>query len=142
MRPTLNVWCWIALGCLITAGTAVAKNEVVVIANPETPTVTENMVQKVFLGKIVEVNGAAVIPVNLVVNAPARQVFMTHVMGDGEEKYTSYWTVRRYIGKGAPPREFSSAQDLIDYIRDTPGAIGYVNVDVPTGALKVLFKRP
>ena len=52
----------------------------------------------------------------------------------------AYWTVRRYIGKGAPPREITKSADLIRFVTTTPGAIGYVDAaDVQPG-LNVLLR--
>ena len=57
-----------------------------------------------------------------------------------EEKYTAYWTVRRYIGKGASPHELTSSADVINFVKSTPGAIGYIDeADVPPG-INVLLK--
>lgn len=49
--------------------------------------------------------------------------------------------VRRYIGKGKPPRELASSTDIIAFVQATPGAIGYVEeADLKSGANVLLRK--
>ena len=142
MKPLPKFRYLAACVSLLAAQPAFAQNEVLVVANPDCPEVTEAVILKIFLGKIVEIGGIPVVPVNMAPTTQERGAFLKHIMAMDEDKYTSYWTVRRYIGKGAPPREFLSSRDVIDYIHSTPGAIGYVRFGVPTESLRVLFKRP
>jgi hypothetical protein len=129
-----------AFGLMVRA--YASESEVLVVAHPNTPSMDGETLQKVFLGKVIMVNGVSVIPVNLAPGTAERRAFMDLVMGQGDEKFISYWTVRRYIGKGQPPKEFSSPQELLDYVRATPGAIGYLSGAVAKDGLVILLKRP
>jgi hypothetical protein len=45
------------------------------------------------------------------------------------------------VGKGAPPQEFGSLDEMLNYLVTTPGAVGYVPVArIPLGA-NVIFRR-
>ena len=78
--------------------------------------------------------------VNASRGSSVRDRFLQDYLHQDEDKYTAYWTVRRYIGKGASPRELSSSADVIKYVNSTPGAIGYIDeADVPPG-VHVLLK--
>ena len=105
-----------------------AGEGVVVIAHPDTPAITEDTLQKIYLGKVVEVDGRPIVPVNLSKGNILRFAFMQQVMAQDDDKFTAYWTVRRYIGKGSPPREFSSVREQLEFVRVTPGAVGYGEV--------------
>jgi hypothetical protein len=50
--------------------------------------------------------------------------------------------VRRYIGKGSPPREFGSIELQLEFLRNTPGAVGYLDAssEIEPG-LKTLLKK-
>jgi hypothetical protein len=148
MMPSMRIG-WIIVAFLLAlrgigiAPAAVSPSSVLVIAHADTPALTEDLLQRVYLGKVVEVNGQPVIPVNLAKGSALRKDFMERILAQDHDKFIGYWTVRCYIGKGCPPREFSSVEDQLEYIRSTPGAIGYVdgNIEVKPG-LKVLMKKP
>jgi len=135
--------CATALGAMGMTPAAVPRPSVLVVAHADTPSVSEDTLQKIYLGKVVEIDGKPVIPVNLARGNALRKDFMGQVLAQDDDKYIAYWTVRRYIGKGSPPREFSSVEEQIEYIRTTPGAVGYIdaNADVKSG-LKTLMRKP
>ena len=124
--------------------TAAPAQVLVVVANPDTPALNEDILQKIYLGKVIEVSGRPVIPVNLAKGDVSRKAFMEQVMGQDDEKFVAYWTVRRYIGKGSPPREFGTAKEQLEYVRATPGAIGYLRngVEIKQGLKLLLMKKP
>lgn len=123
-RPAL----WPALlPAVLWAAGAQAQTGIVVIANPSVPKTDLQSVQRIYTGRQIEVAGVAVVPVNLPGGAPAREQFLASVLNQDDEKYRAYWTVRRYIGKGAPPRELTTAAEIISFVQATPGAIGYVD---------------
>jgi ABC-type phosphate transport system substrate-binding protein len=141
LRPTLLVLLTMC-GTSLAPG-ARAPHGIAVVANPQTPMLDEETLQKIYLGKIVEVDGRPVIPVNLAKGTPLRQEFMEQVLSQDDEKFVAYWTVRRYIGKGSPPKEFDSIESQLDYLRSTPGAIGYVRAELAAEAgLKTLIRKP
>ena len=113
------------------------------VAHADTPALNEDMLQRIYLGKVVEIDGRPVIPVNLARGSALRRDFMGQVLAQDDDKFIAYWTVRRYIGKGSPPREFASVEEQMEFIRATPGAVGYVdaNVEVKPG-LKTVMRKP
>jgi hypothetical protein len=114
-----------------------------VVANVDTPVLSEETLQKIYLGKVVEVNGRAVIPVNLTKGNVVRKAFMEQVLTQDDEKFIAYWTVRRYIGKGTPPREFDTIEQQLQFLRATPGAVGYVDASIDvTRGLKMVLRKP
>lgn len=115
---------------------------VVVIGHANVPKVDEALLQKIFTGKVIDVGGVSVIAVNATLNHPTRTRFLQHYLNQDEEKYTAYWTVRRYIGKGTPPKEFASSAEVVNFVMNTPGAIGYVDeADVKGVNLHILLKK-
>lgn len=109
----------------LAMGEAVA-GDVVVIGSTGMGKLDAVMVQKVFTGKVIEVNGRHVYAVNIRPSA-LRDRFLRHFLDQDDEKYTAYWTVRRFIGKGVPPRELPGVEEVIEFVRNTPGAIGYID---------------
>lgn len=127
----------LALACW--AGPAAAG--VVVVGHATLGKVDGATVQKIFLGKVIEVAGVGVTAVNAQAGSTLRERFLRTYLEQDEEKYTSYWTVRRYIGKGAPPRELAGAAEVIQFVQGTPGAIGYVDEAELRPGVHVLLRK-
>lgn len=128
----------IALACV--AGESKAVGGVVVIGHPNLPGLDVRTLEKVYTGKIIEVNGIAVTPVNADSGSAVRSRFLQVYLHEDEDKYTAYWIVRRYIGKGAPPREISGSAAVIAFVKSTPGAIGYIDESDVVPGVNVLLK--
>lgn len=123
------------LGLLLMAGAASANDEMVVIASGALPKVDLATLQRLYTGRIVTVGQQAAIPLNLPAGDPLRKRFLEGVLGQTEEQYTGYWLVRRYVGKGAPPQEFATMEEMLRQLATTPGAVAYVPVSkLPPGA--------
>jgi ABC-type phosphate transport system substrate-binding protein len=101
--------------------------EIVVIGNSNVPKMDSVTIQKVYTGKVISVSGINITPVGVKTGTATRNTFLQGFLNQDEEKYTAYWTVRRYIGKGAPPAELASDADVIKYVQSTPGAVGYID---------------
>ena len=128
----------LALACV--AGESGAAGGVVVIGNANLTRLDGATLERIYTGKVIEVEGKPVTAVNANSGSTLRNRFLQVYLNQDEDKYTAYWTVRRYIGKGASPREMSSSADVINFVQSTPGAIGYIDeADVPPG-VNVLLK--
>jgi len=113
---------------------------IVVIAHPSVGHLDLSTLQRLYTGRAVEVAGTHVSVVNLVPDNPARERFLTQILGEDDEKFVAYWTVRRHVGKGTPPREFKSAAEVIEFVQATPGAIGYIPVAALKPGLNVVLR--
>jgi hypothetical protein len=130
------------LALILVAGTRPASAGVVVIGHPSLVGKLDlATVQRIFTGKVIEVRGVSVTAVNAHLGSPVRSQFLQVFLKQDEDKYTAYWTVRRYIGKGVPPRELASSADIISFVTSTPGAVGYVDESEVTPGLNVLLHR-
>lgn len=99
---------------------------VVVICHPDLPTLDKTELFRIYTGRMVRIDDTAVYPVNLKHGAPARSAFFEKVLGKSDDDYVSYWIVRRAIGKGVPPPELDDPEQVLDFVRETPGAVGYL----------------
>lgn len=114
---------------------------IVVIAHPTVHKMDLATVQRIFMGKAIEVDGVRVSPANGAATMPSRQRFLAQYLQTNEDQYVAYWTVRRYVGKGTPPHEVRQTAEMIDYVSKTPGAVGYLDEsELPPGMNVVLRK--
>lgn len=118
-----------------------ARAAVVVIGHPVLGKVDSATLQKIFTGKVIELDGIAVKAINIKGGSAVRERFLRTYLDQDEEQYVSYWTVRRYIGKGVPPRELGSSAEVIHFVQSTPGAIGYIDDSEVKPNLNVLLRK-
>lgn len=111
----------------------------VLIGHPGLPTLDARTVQRIYTGKMVELDGQPLAPANQP-PGPLRNRFLNEILGQDEIEYSAYWKVRRYVGKGVPPRELSSAE-IVRHVAATPGALGYVEESDVRPGVTVLLKR-
>lgn len=50
----------------------------------------------------------------------------------------SYWIKMIFSGKGDPPPIFKKAEDVIRFVSENPGSLGYLYSDQVTGAVRVV----
>lgn len=133
----------ILVACLVllTQARGVAGEEVLVIGHSALSKTDKATLQRIYTGRAVSIGQQPVAPINLPPGNPVRDDFLQLCLDQNEEQYTGYWLVRRYVGKGAPPMELGSVDEVVRHVQATPGAIGYVPVSkLPRGA-NVIFRR-
>lgn len=117
-----------------------AAEAVVVIGHANLKHLDARTVARIYTGRVIEVDGVSVTAINANVGNPLRERFLRIYLDQDEDKYTAYWTVRRYIGKGASPREIGNINDIIHFVTTTPGAIGYIKESDLRPGLNVLLR--
>lgn len=117
-----------------------ADTDVVVIANASVPPLDAPLLARLYTGRAVEVGSVQVVVVNAVPGSHVRDRFLNRFLQQDDDKYRAYWTVRRHVGKGIPPRELVTASEVIDFVQRTPGAIGYIETGDIKPGVRVLLK--
>ncbi|QDX82483.1 hypothetical protein B9N43_15320 [Denitratisoma sp. DHT3] len=136
----MNTTRLLSLLLLLSARSALADG-VAVIGSAELPKLDGVTIQKLFTGRIVEINGTRISVVNAVPGNAVRNRFLATFLNQNDEKYIAYWTVRKFIGKGQPPPELDSGAAVIRFVQSTPGAVGYIDAADLTPGLNVLSRK-
>ncbi len=80
--------------------------------------------------------GGNVKPVDQAKTSPVRDAFSREVLGKSVAAVEQFWTQAIFSGRAVPPVEKRSDADVLAYVRETPGAIGYVSAAAPTEGVK------
>lgn len=83
-------------------------------------------------------NGELVLPADLGAGAEAREWFSERVLGRSISEVKNYWQQNIFSGHKVPPPEFDREEEVAAYVRDHPGAIGYVSDPSKAGGNKIL----
>ena len=104
--------------------------------------IDKNILARIYTGRAVQISGISVKPVNMNAGDLARSDFIRDILQQSDDDYISYWIVRRAIGKGTPPVELNTVREMVDYVRSTPGAVGYIDTSQTVSGVKILLSLP
>jgi ABC-type phosphate transport system substrate-binding protein len=116
----------------------------VVIVNPRTPVegVDRSFLEDVFLKKVTRWPGdGSIRPVDQGPNSSIRRRLSEEVLGRSVEEVRSYWQQRIFSGRDVPPAELDSDAQVVSYILQHPGAIGYVSSGADVKGAKAISLR-
>jgi ABC-type phosphate transport system substrate-binding protein len=125
------------LAMLLPAATAAA--DYVVVVHPSNPvtSLTKTEASRLFLrSSTLWPNGEHVKPVDLAKGSPARAAFTKEILGRSMGAIDQYWTQSVFSGRAIPPPEKRSDAEAVAYVRENPGAIGYVAAGASTEGVK------
>ena len=108
----------------------------VVIVNKANPvsSLSESEVSRYFLKKSKTWNdGVKVEPMDLAEKHRVRQRFSQDIHGRVVSAIKSYWRQQVFSGRSAPPAEVRLEGDVLGFVSNIRGAIGYVSEDTPIG---------
>jgi len=115
-----------------------------VIVNPhnEITTIDRAFLRDAFLKKQTEWpaghQGGAIRPVDLSRKFVAHDQFAREVLQKTPAQLKTYWNQQIFSGKGVPPPEADTPEDVIAYVLANPGAIGYLPANASPGHAKLI----
>lgn len=112
----------------------VSYRVVVNAVNPVTR-LSRDQLSQIFLRKVtLWDNRQPVLPIDQAADSPVRRTFTKQIHGRTIASVQTYWQQQTFAGVGVAPPERGKDEDVLDYVRQYPNAIGYVRAGVPTGA--------
>ena len=137
MRLLIFRACSVALLFLLASSAAIAAGDVVVIANSKLA-VEADEIRDIFLGEKQFAGSTKLVVID---NIAVQSIFLPKVMHMNAAKYNSIWIKKSFRDGLTPPAVKSSDAEVIEYIKMTEGAIGYVSTPPPPG-VKVILNSP
>lgn len=114
--------------------------DVMFIGNPSVPAseLSSNDIKNIFLGsKITWSDGSEVIFV-IQKKSTCHKLFLEKYIGKTPGQFSDYWRKLIFTGKGLAPLEKDSDQEIIKFVSQTEGAIGYVSPDSGRDNVKII----
>lgn len=99
-----------------------AAADLYIITNPGV-NVLPSDVREIFLGEKQFSGSARLVPVD---NAAAQELFLTKVIKMNVIAYNISWTKKSFRDGLTPPPLKSTDAEVLEFVRRTPGAVGYV----------------
>jgi hypothetical protein len=83
-------------------------------------------------------DGSRVIPVDQPVGSAAREAFSESVHGKSSAVVDAFWQRQVFSGRALPPLTKAGDDEVLTYVRVTPGAIGYVSASASTSGVNLI----
>ena len=129
MKRLLRIALLAALALPVLPAGAQDASSYKLIVHPSNPAtqISRMKVGEIFLKKMPRwPDGMPVAPVELSGKSPVRQRFSLEIYGKPVIAISAYWQQMIFGGRGVPPPEKPTDADVVVFVRETPGAIGYV----------------
>lgn len=82
--------------------------------------------------------GESVVPVDQAPDSQVREVFSEAVHGRSVAAVKSFWQKQIFSGRNVPPPELSGDAAVVEFVKRTPGAIGYVSASADTAGVRTV----
>jgi hypothetical protein len=144
----IPAWPWIPkvvlvavlLSILVATFPATAGPNFLLVAHEDVPGVSidQNTAAKAFLHRGARWdNGLPIRPVTLATQE-VREEFARVIHGKTDLELRKHWQRQVFTGRSSPPLERPNDEAVLDYVRHTPGAIGFVSLDAEPAGVKIL----
>jgi ABC-type phosphate transport system substrate-binding protein len=139
-----------ACGALCAAQTALAGSPTPaadgyrLVVNPANPAseIARTDAARLFLKKVTTwPDGTPVAAVDQARTAPVRAAFTRDVHKKDVDAVVAYWATLVYSAREMPPQVKRSDDEVLEFVRQTPGAVGYVSAAAATSGVKVIALR-
>lgn len=129
------------LGTWLTTMTSKALADIAIIVHPELPlsTIDAQTATEIFMKKSSEVNGVALVPLDLHRDDPVRKEFYQRVANRTPDYMLTYWTRLIFTGRGSPPDYVTNAEEMLFAISRQKNAIGYVDAKQVNNKVKSIL---
>ena len=117
--------------CVITSA---AAGDVYVIAHPSVA-LAKDEVREVYLGEKQFAGKVKLVPVD---NAVVQADFLERAISLKADKYAALWVKKAFRGQATVPTTKSGDAEVIKFVKNTPGAVGYVSA--PTKEIKDMYQ--
>ena len=122
-----SVFCWSALA------------EIVLVVNPKNPAgnLTAEQVSQFYLGI-----SNSFVPVDQAESSPLRAEFYRKVTQREPGQVRAIWAKLTFTGKGRPPKEYASDEEVKKAVASDPNGIGYIAKSSVDASVKVVLSVP
>lgn len=120
--------------------TMAAMDDVAVICHKNVPIehLESGEIQQIFLGRKTRWPNSQKINFVILKGGVVHSDFLSAFISKTPSQYTVFWKKMIFTGQAKPPRSFDTPEEVIEFVSHTPGAIGYIPVNLADGNVKIV----
>jgi len=115
---------------VLSSGLLAQAGQYKIVVNKDNPvsSLSQKEISNLFLKKVTKwSNGLTVQPVDLVESSAIRENFSKEIHNRKVSSIKAYWQKQIFSGRKVPPAEKKSNREILTYVQNNPGAVGYVS---------------
>jgi ABC-type phosphate transport system substrate-binding protein len=130
----------VVLTCVSVFTVISAYGDIAIVVHPSNTTALDkSALERIYMGKTNNLNnGRAALPINATKGAATRAEFNKLVIERSDAQINAYWSKLLFTGKGTPPKELATDQEIIATVSANEDAVGYVDSSAVTDNVKVV----
>ncbi|MCP4346108.1 MAG: hypothetical protein GY795_11360 [Desulfobacterales bacterium] len=140
VKTILTVLLGIIMGSLFMVCTVANAEEILVIANPNVPSdsLDRGVISGIYHSRKTKWDNGNTILVAMLKKGVIHEKFARNIAGSTPAKLKNIWKKVIFTGTGRPPKIFRQESDMVRFVADTKGAIGYISASTPHEGVKVI----
>lgn len=114
---------------------------VVVVVSSDSPVteISRLHLADLYLGRTTRFpNGEPAEPIDQGTTSAARTDFYQRYLGRSLPEIKTHWSRLIFTGRGRPPRDVASAEDMRRLVAENPGTIGYIDRRLVDGSVRIV----
>ncbi len=117
-----------------------SAGNVVVICNKEVPddALAKKDLKKMFIGQQKFWNKDLEVVLATLSKSDVHKTFLKKYIKKSSSQYRRYWINLSFTGKGIAPKAFKVEEELVQFVSQTSGAIGYISSNTNINGAKVI----
>ncbi len=114
--------------------------DVTIIANNSVgdASLSKDRIKDIYTGKQSKWSDGSKIHMSAQKKNDTHKVFTKGFVGKSPSQFRMFWKKQVFTGKGKAPKAFKSDADIMKYVAETEGAIGYVSSGVAVNGVKTI----
>ena len=117
---------------------AMAEEISIVKEGHSVETVTAKELKRMLLGKSKRWKNGDKVVLSTLKDGESHDRFIRKYAGKTPKQFTNYWRKMVFSGKGKMPKSFDSEEDLIAFVAEHDGALGYIDSATGHDAVKAI----
>jgi len=100
--------------------------------------VSKGDVKRIFLGKKVKWSDGQKIHAVILTSGAVHEDFIKKYIAKTAYSLSLFWKMAIVTATGIPPKSFNNESDLLKYVAETKGAVGYISVGTANDGVKLI----
>ena len=118
---------YVLMSFALMGGISYADALIITNKSVSDPNITKDDIKKIFLGKKIKWKDKTKVHFVLSKDKDLHEAFLKTYIKRNPKQFKAYWKNMVFTGKGKTPKSFDTTEELIEYVANTEGAIGYID---------------